>query len=94
MFKPIKTVPLDETVILRVDFPDARLTRPNPMIVLGEVLKVQGKQYHCYCGTYTDTVRCMAPDDWDNKFTHWAPIQVEPVKKKEKGGVDRSSKSE
>tara|TARA_R110000822_G_scaffold10485_7_gene39676 strand:- start:1851 stop:2132 length:282 start_codon:yes stop_codon:yes gene_type:complete len=93
MFKPIKTVPLDETVILRVDFPDAHfsgpvrgLTRPNPLIVLGEVLKVQGKQYHCYFGTYTDTVRCMAPDDWDNKFTHWAPIQIEPVKKKRKEG--------
>ena len=81
MFKPIKTVPLDETVILRVDFPD-----DNPLIVLGEVLKVRGKKYHCYVGTYNDTVKCTAPADWENKFTHWASIQVEPVKKRERRG--------
>ena len=70
MFKPIKTVPLEETVILRVDFPG-----DNPLIVLGEVLNVRGATYHCYFGTYNDAVKCIAPDDWNTRFTHWAPVK-------------------
>jgi hypothetical protein len=49
-----------------------------PLIVVGEIIEMNGKTYHLCCGAYGDTYNIFKDNfAWDEKFTHWMPLPKE-----------------
>ena len=67
----ISTVPEEKIVLLRKDFDECE----TPLVVIGEVINMNGKVHQLYRGGYAETVNVYKTYGFeDNCFTHWAPL--------------------
>jgi hypothetical protein len=65
--------PRDQNIVLIKIFDENR-----PLIVVGEIIDMNGKTYHLCNGAYGDTYNIFKDSfAWDEKFTHWMPLPRE-----------------
>ena len=66
----IENAPRETKILLMKQFENAN----TPCVIIGEVIKFNGKMHHLWSGAYEDVVDIYNDEvdpEWDRKFTHW-----------------------